>query len=580
MKTNRFSQLIEIVLLLMLSGCRNRDGYPFALRQAERYVMVAPDSALMWLSKMKDGIGDSPREVRMYYYLLTTKVQDKLMIRHISDSLMKEVVMYYEDTDNRNLLPEAYYYLASVYRDMNDSPRALRFFQRAIDAGSEKNDYRLLGQAYGQIGTLFAYQDLYKESMKAKCNALFYYEKSGSLKNCIHSLIGQARMYKALDNLDSALICYNKADSLSWSIGNGKLHSTVVSEKAWISYERGEKKQAQCMLWSLHSRQQGNALLCLGKICFEEEQWDSARYYLKVATKYGDLYQQMDASRCLSELEECTGNLKKALYYNNVYKAYHDSVRIMMRTETLGKIQSLYNYQHTEGENQRLVLLQADARVHMLILALMVVGLAFSLFVSYGYFRERRRESERREQELRILNERSYQRSLAYVEESRKKQLDLENQLRKAEESNDEVRRELLRLQKIKVEIYVRQTENMRQEYLLQEKVFRSSDLYRRFHEMRRGLHRVTEKDWAELRQAVDRAYPDFVQQLYALCPKLSSIELQICMLIRIAVPVSDIAYIVNRTKSAVTNARIRMYRKMTGKSGTAEAFDFFLQEL
>lgn len=56
-------------------------------------------------------------EFRMYYDLLTVKVRDKAYIRHTSDSLIRNVLRYYEHQDDKKHLPETYYYAGRVYSD-------------------------------------------------------------------------------------------------------------------------------------------------------------------------------------------------------------------------------------------------------------------------------------------------------------------------------------------------------------------------------------------------------------------------------------------------------------------------------
>ena len=59
---------------------------------------------------------------------------------------------------------------------MNDAPRALKAFQQAAEAGKESSNYRVLGLINEQIGTLFAYQELYSESLNAITKAIQYYQ--------------------------------------------------------------------------------------------------------------------------------------------------------------------------------------------------------------------------------------------------------------------------------------------------------------------------------------------------------------------------------------------------------------------
>ena len=82
-----------------------------------------PDPALELLQHQKDSIASFPEETQMYYHLLCIQARDKQYIEHTSDSLINQIVQYYENRDDAEKLMMAYYYQGSTYRDMNDAPR-------------------------------------------------------------------------------------------------------------------------------------------------------------------------------------------------------------------------------------------------------------------------------------------------------------------------------------------------------------------------------------------------------------------------------------------------------------------------
>lgn len=162
---------LKAILLLfagisILYSCVSSVSYPEAMQKAIRCMEECPDSALTYLFSLDSVIRYEPEETRMYYGLLTTKAEDKKYIPHTSDSLMQEVVHFYESYDDNEKLMEAYYYLGSVYRDMKDAPRAIAAFQQAADVGKGSERYDILGRIYEQMGTLLAYQSLYEDALK------------------------------------------------------------------------------------------------------------------------------------------------------------------------------------------------------------------------------------------------------------------------------------------------------------------------------------------------------------------------------------------------------------------------------
>lgn len=56
--------------------------------------------------------------------------------------------------------------------------------------------------------------------------------------------------------------------------------------------------------------------------------------------------------------------------------------------------------------------------------------------------------------------------------------------------------------------------------------------------------------------------------------PQISEQELQICCLTKLGIPVSRMAVLLVKTSQGISLGRKRLYKKMTGKQGTAQDFD------
>ena len=141
--------ILHIMLLgiaIFWASCNNSAPYPHTLQQAESLMNARPDSALHLLAGMADSLAMLPEETQMYHHLLTIQAKDKQYITHTSDSLINRIVSFYEDYGDNERLMMAYFYQGSVYRDMNDAPRALKAFHQAIDAGKDTKNLTLLGQ--------------------------------------------------------------------------------------------------------------------------------------------------------------------------------------------------------------------------------------------------------------------------------------------------------------------------------------------------------------------------------------------------------------------------------------------------
>lgn len=551
--------------------------------QAEECIIEHPDSALAYLSSLEKEIKGEPKETQMYYYLLTIKAKDKLYIYHTSDSLIKVITQFYEDYGNNDKLMEAYYYMGSVYRDMNDAPRALKAFQDAIDVGKDSKRYDLLAQTYGQMGTLFTYQGLYDEALKVNKQALHYHTYQKDEAKIAISIRNIARIYDTQNIKDSALYYYHKAYNYAIESNNTNKINSILGELGCFYHDIGKKDSAKIILLKVKNsnRVMINTQLNLAIIYEEEGQIDSAKYYFNKTIQLGYIYKKHYAFKHLSHIEANKKDYKKALEYAYRFQGLKDSIDIITQTETISKIQALYNYQHTEKENISLKLENEKKKSLVYKLLLVLIGvLMITTYLVYS-IKKKKQAAITKERKLRLLKEELYAQSLGYIEDNKNKIKQLEIQLQEATEEKGFLHKQLIQQQKELLELSNCKIIASRKEQELLEVAFKQSNIYLLFHKASNDITlKITEEDWLALQLAIDKTYQKFTDRLYSLYPQLSLLELRICYLIKISMQVKDISRLVNRSKPAITAARIRLYKKIHGTEGTGDMLDKFIINL
>ena len=158
--------ILVLLWLMALVSCRHYE-YPLVLQEADSLCTVLPDSAVSLLRAIADEMNQADEHVQMRYKLLTIKANDKAYITHTSDSLILSLVDYYKYGGDKAYLGEAYYYAGSTYRDLGDAPRALDYYQKALDAMPGDENLIVKSKVYAQMGDLFRYQFLYDEGLKS-----------------------------------------------------------------------------------------------------------------------------------------------------------------------------------------------------------------------------------------------------------------------------------------------------------------------------------------------------------------------------------------------------------------------------
>ena len=104
--------LLMSVLISAFYACDHRGKpYPATLLQIESLADTNPEEAPPLLDRLRDSLSSFDEEQRMYYDLLDLKVNDKMYVRHTSDSLIKRITAFYEVYGDRDKLLESYYYM-------------------------------------------------------------------------------------------------------------------------------------------------------------------------------------------------------------------------------------------------------------------------------------------------------------------------------------------------------------------------------------------------------------------------------------------------------------------------------------
>ena len=225
--------ILLFIIQLCFWACDNKP-YSHLMSMADSLTNTNPDSAVIYLNKLKDHIETAPRSVQMYYQLLCIKANDRAYIPHSSDSIILPILNYYKQTDDLHL-PETYYYAGRIYRDLGDAPQALDYFNNTLDAlPSSSDSYSLKSKVYSQIGTLFLYQDIYDEALKMFKEAFHYDLLLEDSVGMSYDLRDMATSYRCLNQIDSAIYYYGKANDLALALHQQRFVSMIQSQMAGL----------------------------------------------------------------------------------------------------------------------------------------------------------------------------------------------------------------------------------------------------------------------------------------------------------------------------------------------------------
>lgn len=227
--------IIILAWLIAVCSCGGRSGLDAKFQEIDRLCDSIPEAAIDSLSTI-DQTGLSEKDLNCYR-LLWIKSRDKAYIAHTSDTLVLDVIDYYDKHRSEGLYAEALYYGGRVYSDLGDLPTALEFYQKSLDELPEDDTHlRFKGTVLDQTGRLL-------HTLRLDSAAIEYLEKSLEIYRVIkqttsneaftHGLL--ASSFRAQNNIKKARKHIDEAIRIS-SISDESDRITILSEFAYMLY--------------------------------------------------------------------------------------------------------------------------------------------------------------------------------------------------------------------------------------------------------------------------------------------------------------------------------------------------------
>ena len=554
-----FKPLLGLLFFLLLLACSGKNEVASLLSEAESYMTVKPDRALCLLDSVKRP-EDLSRKEQALWCLLYTEAQEKNRIKHSSDSLIQIAVRYYEKAGWEDRKMQAYYYCGNVFYDLNDALQAQEYYLKAYEVGKSLDAPSLLGQLCANLGSLYTFQKLYQPALNYQKKAVDYFVQDADTVSLSVTLRNIARIYVCENKLDSAIIYYSIA-----LLHTSDSHELYMLNELADAYSRvGDYERGLSYAWKAYSKIETADDSCLvsltlGDLYLKTGKMDSAYSYFSFARKSTDLHTVCDAYRNLSRFEKYRQNWKASADFQEQYELLRDSIEKQTYMETLARLQSLYDYRLVEKEKEY-YRQEADRKTNYLyrlwggssFFLLMAVCVAFYLF------REKKKKEEQQDQSLR-LQEQKYK----------------ESQLAQETDRAAEKERELKMVQVLLNEKLVVPIDGIQEEVDFNHLFFTS--------EMYLGLctkwKKLDETQWPEVVKTIDHVlYRDFTSKIRILYPRISELDLVVCCLTKLDIPVGRIASLLSVNSQTISNKRKRLYEKLTHQKGSAQDFDEFIK--
>ena len=529
-----------------------------------------PDSALLALAEYESKKHNWSKGDRMHFELVKMKSQNKSGMKIKSDSVLNDVVTYFDDNGTPNERMLAYYHLGRFHANIGEAPQALQTYYDAIeksDTLDSKCDYGTLAAIYGQMASLFHQQNLPHDEIWAFRHYSDCIKRLGDEVEYIVARSQLIRPYYLLGEKDSVLQIIDTSYKELNKIGEKKRAVGLLPSSIYIYIERNELSQAKHIM-DIYEKESG-LFDEKGNIVKGREHYYVTKGFYELAI---DNY---DAAESLFRRSITAGyrsdSFKGLLYvyrhknipdsitrFSVLYEKAQDSLHNQMQIDATHRMSALYNYSRSQKEAEHEAQKARNAHLWIVgILVSVVLGLIM-IYVAYKDYHKKKHEeieklaieleSAKREyqdiqEELQRLKDKDYKKLIAEKEEKGKELKQTIEELADATGLSSAIDNlDDFELSKI-VEVFRKK------------KDFRSDNPI------------PNKAEWRALEVQFSKDMPSAYKTL-AKDKKLSPLELHVCMLLILDFEDSSIVNLTDSISQTITTAKSRANKKIFNEKG------------
>lgn len=575
-----------LLIIMLLASCAGNRKYDDLMQRADSIMNVNDDSAKVAI-RMLDGVESQLPEFskaqKMRYELLRHKAMNKAYISFTSDSIMKEVVDYYDRHGSANERMLANYVLGCVYRDLHEAPLALEYYNKATeqaDTTAADCDYGTLYRVYSQMGFLFSKQYLPYQELNAFDKAEKYAYLAKDTFNAIVNYQNQGEVYAFLGKKDSVIAINLQAAKLFKKHGNDYVAAiafgcnynyyiekkdSINAKKAFEAYNsagyEGNSNYEDAKAYVLY--QKGTYYLFVNK---QDSAYDNLSLSFKMCKSYSI---KAATTKALAQYYAKVNQPAMAMKYALQSSEYNDSDLIGVRKTQLQQVQAMYDYSRNQeiAKNAEQKAERSTRMNYMIVLSCLMLF----LLLSYIY----RKQIAIKKKKIAV--------SKLLYEDSLLKLKRLQDERAKLVAENDNKLAQVIMekentISKLKTEIT-----HIQERYSLSsvsdaDLILKDSSIYKKikFIEVH-PKEKMCEEDWKELADTIEEVVPNFIP---VLKNKLNDKDYQICLLVRLGFSTSLVARLLGLSDAAISKSRKTMLKKICRKEGKPKEFDEYILQI
>ena len=579
--------LIYILIFMSLSSCSNRK-YEQTITRADHLMELSQDSArsaLAILDSIRPDLSKMGKSTQMRYQLVYAKGMNKGYVDFTTDSLMKEIVDYYDNHGTCQQQMLAHYLLGCVYRDLGDSPASLSCYNDAVekvDTTSSDCDYKLLTRVYEQQGALFLSQSMPQNALSAYQKAEKYAWIAKDTLSAVLSYEHLGNIYEYMGNMNKVIEVYENASRRYRQYGypvqaaralGGAIQALILTKqyakaKKYMDVfeaESGYFQKDSCYSYINYS----HYYYLKGLYCLESHS-DSAKYWFTKCQEFAKTNNNKSFSAYAWYLYYIKHQqMDSVAKYSEQAFAYNDSANLDMERDLMQKMQAIYDYDRWKNVAHNEEIKATRANLTLLVSILISVSVIIIGILTFLVYRKKRKlELQEKEEQENLIRQQIY---------------DTKQELELLRTVNDRKIADVIKEKEQTINKLKEDLKDIRDKYSNSslsdvDILLKESSIYKRIKYLE--LHpkeTMRENDWIELEETIEQLIPSFIPLLKN---RLNVMAYRICLLVKLEISTSSIAILLGLSSSAISKYRKVMLEKLCGRSGKPKDFDEYIRQI
>lgn len=514
--------IISIIILLL--AC-NQHKYQNLLNKAETQLVINPDSALKILKEIptkKINASSNVFKTLLYYRILFK--QNKIIM---PDSALIQITQYYKCKNDTKEKAEALFYLGLSYYHTNERTKAISAYLDAYNISKRMHNYELTAYISSYIADFYSNSNLFTEAIKRYKDAEINFGKAENYRSQAIALRDIGMNIMLNDSSQYSLKYLYKADSIASILKDYIVLSSIKNHIACAYFDMHEYDKAEkyfLLSIQLDPQNNYNNFLSLSKIYIKKNNYKKAISFLNNAEyKNPDIYIKANILMDKSRIEEHFSHPQKALLFMKEYNILKDSIIQKEQKAEVLEIEKRYEHELVSKENY---VLKIKWERNITFIILLIIGCTFLIAL---YFIKNRMKNKR---------------------------IDL--QQKEIDNKDCLIRQQTSIVKQIKYNLILRSEISKKIQKLSQTHLTNFQRLNVDF-----GNYILEDKDWINLQEEIDNAYPSFTSKVQSSIPQFIQNDIHFLYLLKMELETPELSILLNIDPESVNRKRYRINQKI-----------------